>query len=209
MNVTLTDSIISSIQINDIVTDITHQSNVFLIENNLIRWHRARAMLIKASNGIIRNNIMNGSSIEDTHVKPEPFTEADYGQNITVEGNWLSDSGIFYGRIPQPAGRLRVGYGYEHGMDVKIGNLERQISFVKFRLIRNSKIYIVKYCCLVKIIQLFLNNCLDWLSFFLYIPASSASSKRIFGESGRTLETRRQLLSPDSLDALVFLRHCL
>ncbi len=63
-------------------------------------------------------------------------------------------------------GRVRVGYGYEHGMDVKIGNLERQISFVKFRFIRNSKIYIVKYCCLVKIIQLFLNNCLGWLSLY-------------------------------------------
>jgi hypothetical protein len=60
----------------------------------------------------------------------------------------------------------KVGYGYEHGMDVKIGNLERQISFVKFRFIRNSKIYIVKYCCLVKIIQLFLNNCLGWLSLY-------------------------------------------
>ncbi len=43
----------------------------------------------------------------------------------------------------------------------------------------------------------------------LSIPASSASSKRIFSENGQTIETRRQLLSPDSLDALVFLRHCL
>jgi hypothetical protein len=43
----------------------------------------------------------------------------------------------------------------------------------------------------------------------LSIPASSASSERTFSETGRTLETRRQLLSPDSLDALVFLRHCL
>ena len=35
MNVTLIGSIINSIQINDIVTDISHQSNGFLIENNL------------------------------------------------------------------------------------------------------------------------------------------------------------------------------
>jgi hypothetical protein len=97
MNVTLTGSIVNSIQINDIVTDISHQSNGFLIENNLIRWHRARGMLIKASNGIIRNNIVNGSSIGGIHIKPEPLSEADYGQNITVEGNWVSDSGFFYG----------------------------------------------------------------------------------------------------------------
>jgi hypothetical protein len=97
MNATLIGSIVNSIQINDIVTDISHQSSGFLIENNLIRWHRARGMLIKASNGTIRNNIVNGSSIGGIHIKPEPLTEADYGQNITVEGNWVSDSGFFYG----------------------------------------------------------------------------------------------------------------
>lgn len=97
MNVTLTGSIIDFIQIYDVVTDMSHQSNGYLIENNLIRWHRARGMLIKASNGIIRNNIINGSSIGGIHIKPEPFTEADYGQNVTVEGNWVSDSGFFYG----------------------------------------------------------------------------------------------------------------
>jgi hypothetical protein len=43
----------------------------------------------------------------------------------------------------------------------------------------------------------------------LSIPASSASSERSFSETGRTLETRRQLLSPDALDALIFLRHCM
>jgi hypothetical protein len=97
INVTLTGSIITSIQIDDIVTDISHQSNGFLIENNLIRWHRARGMLVKASNGTIRNNIINGSSIGGIHIKPEPLTEADYGQNVTIEGNWVSDSGFFYG----------------------------------------------------------------------------------------------------------------
>lgn len=97
LNVTLLGSIVNSIEINDIVTDISHQSNGFLIENNLIRWHRARGMLIKASNGIIRNNIVNGSSIGGIHIKPEPRTESDYAQNVTVEGNWINDSGFFYG----------------------------------------------------------------------------------------------------------------
>ena len=54
-------------------------------------------MLIKASNGTIRNNIVNGSSIGGIHIKPEPLSEADYSQNVTVEGNWVSDSGFFYG----------------------------------------------------------------------------------------------------------------
>ncbi|CAF4861469.1 unnamed protein product, partial [Rotaria socialis] len=41
----------------------------------------------------------------------------------------------------------------------------------------------------------------------LSIPASSAASERIFSETGRILEVRRQQLSPDSLDSLVFLRN--
>ncbi|CAF1020251.1 unnamed protein product [Rotaria sordida] len=41
----------------------------------------------------------------------------------------------------------------------------------------------------------------------LSIPASSATSERIFSETGRILEARRQLLSAESLDSLVFLRN--
>jgi hypothetical protein len=97
MNVTLTGTIVNSIQVNDSVADISHQGNGFLIENTLVRWHRARGMLIKASNGIIRNNMVNGSSIGGIHITPEYFYESDYSQNLTVEGNYVSDSGFFYG----------------------------------------------------------------------------------------------------------------
>jgi hypothetical protein len=67
---------------------------------------------------------------------------------MKLTGTGSRDAGT--GRVRVPGKRVQVGYGYEHGMDVKIGNLEKQISFVKFRFIRNSKIYSVKYCCLVK-----------------------------------------------------------
>ncbi|CAF1031432.1 unnamed protein product [Rotaria sordida] len=43
----------------------------------------------------------------------------------------------------------------------------------------------------------------------LSIPASSATSERIFSGTGRILETRRQLLSAESLDSLVFLLDCI
>ncbi|CAM4847299.1 unnamed protein product, partial [Rotaria magnacalcarata] len=39
----------------------------------------------------------------------------------------------------------------------------------------------------------------------LSIPVSSATSERIFSETGRILEARRQQLSAESLDSLVFL----
>ena len=41
----------------------------------------------------------------------------------------------------------------------------------------------------------------------LAIPASSATSERLFSLTGRILEARRQQLSPESLDALLFLRN--
>ncbi|CAF1458736.1 unnamed protein product [Rotaria sordida] len=41
----------------------------------------------------------------------------------------------------------------------------------------------------------------------LAIPASSAASERIFSRTGRILEARRQQLSPESLDSLLFLRN--
>ena len=36
---------------------------------------------------------------------------------------------------------------------------------------------------------------------------TSVTSERIFSETGRILEARRQLLNPESLDSLVFLRN--
>ncbi|CAF1238449.1 unnamed protein product [Adineta ricciae] len=42
----------------------------------------------------------------------------------------------------------------------------------------------------------------------LSIPASSAASERVFSETGRILEARRQQLHPESLDSLVFLLQC-
>ncbi len=41
----------------------------------------------------------------------------------------------------------------------------------------------------------------------LSIPASLTTSERVFSETGRILEARRQQLSPESLDSLVFLRN--
>ncbi|CAF1362203.1 unnamed protein product, partial [Didymodactylos carnosus] len=43
----------------------------------------------------------------------------------------------------------------------------------------------------------------------LAIPASSATAERIFSETGRILEARRQLLSPESVDSLIKLYICI
>ena len=41
----------------------------------------------------------------------------------------------------------------------------------------------------------------------LAIPASSATAERVFSETGRILEARRQQLAPETLDGPVFLRN--
>ncbi|CAF1013857.1 unnamed protein product [Rotaria sp. Silwood1] len=41
----------------------------------------------------------------------------------------------------------------------------------------------------------------------LAVPAGSAVSERIFSKTGRILEVRRQQISPESLDSLIFLRN--
>ena len=42
----------------------------------------------------------------------------------------------------------------------------------------------------------------------LCIPASSASSERVFSSAGRVLEARRNRLNPGTVDAILFLHSC-
>eukprot|EP01119_Soliformovum_irregulare_P014497 TRINITY_DN3965_c0_g2_i1.p1 TRINITY_DN3965_c0_g2~~TRINITY_DN3965_c0_g2_i1.p1 ORF type:complete len:602 (+),score=153.66 TRINITY_DN3965_c0_g2_i1:27-1832(+) len=99
VTVNASQTLLTKIRQNDIVTNIDRQNNDFLIHNNTFRWHRARAMLIKASNGMISNNIINGTSIGGIHLNPERtyFSESDYPQNVTIQNNWINNVAFFYG----------------------------------------------------------------------------------------------------------------
>ena len=69
--------------------------------------------------------------------------------------------------------------------------------------------------------QLAANNAIKWwhtnreefpcqwklATFVLCIPASEATSERVFSEPGRILEERRQRLDSASLDAILFSKH--
>lgn len=67
----------------------------FVIRGNTIRNHRARGMLIKASDGIIENNIIDGSSIAGIVVAPELifWMEAGNSWNLTIRSNIIRNSG--------------------------------------------------------------------------------------------------------------------
>jgi hypothetical protein len=62
----------------------------FKIINCTIRDHRARGMLIKADNGLIENNTIDGSTIAGIVISPETYWgEGGYSSNITIQGNTI------------------------------------------------------------------------------------------------------------------------
>jgi parallel beta-helix repeat protein len=68
----------------------------FLIENCTVFNTRARGILVKASNGIVRNNQISYTHLPGIQVRPESdvWLEGDFGQNIIIEGNELNQTAI-------------------------------------------------------------------------------------------------------------------
>lgn len=91
----------------------------FFIRDSTIANHRARGMLIKATDGIIANNSITNSSLGGMIVTPELYwREAGYARNITIVNNTidLSSSGSqSYGGIAlgavAPNGQLALSPG--------------------------------------------------------------------------------------------------
>lgn len=63
---------------------------------------RSRGMLLKADNGIVRDNVVEGCGESGISVGPEYWSgEGDYSQNVLVEGNTVRGCGL--GRHDQAA----------------------------------------------------------------------------------------------------------
>jgi hypothetical protein len=62
--------------------------------DNTIRNHRARGMLLKADNGLVQNNTIDGSSIAGIVISPETWWgEAGYSHNVRILGNTVRNTG--------------------------------------------------------------------------------------------------------------------
>lgn len=63
----------------------------FHLADNMIRHHRARGILLKASQGIIEGNSIEGSSMGGIVLCPEMrfWMEADYSHDVVIRGNTL------------------------------------------------------------------------------------------------------------------------
>lgn len=67
----------------------------FVVRNNRIENHRARGILVKASNGLIENNVIDGSSMAGIVLCPEPdyWLEADFSKDVVIRANTVRNTG--------------------------------------------------------------------------------------------------------------------
>jgi hypothetical protein len=108
----------------------------FALINNTIRNHRARGMLVKASNGLIRGNHIENSTLGGIVITPELYWgEGDFVSNVTVENNTVRSvcigkqcyGGLALGAM-DPSKAFAGGPPYGHS-DIRIvGNRFENIS---------------------------------------------------------------------------------
>ena len=94
----------------------------YILRNNTIQNHRARGMLLKAHNGLVEGNTIDGSSTSGIVVSPELWwNEACYSRNVIIRNNTvrnLPDNPRSYGAILVAAVANQYvpvpGYGHQH-----------------------------------------------------------------------------------------------
>lgn len=65
----------------------------FVVRGNTIRNHRARGILVKAPEGVIEGNTIEGSSMSGIVLSPEVemWMEADFSHDVMIRGNTVRD----------------------------------------------------------------------------------------------------------------------
>ncbi|HEY2012827.1 MAG TPA: right-handed parallel beta-helix repeat-containing protein, partial [Bryobacteraceae bacterium] len=68
----------------------------FVLRNNTIRNHRGRGMNLKADNGTVENNLIDGSTMVGIRAGPEfGWAESGYPQNLVLRNNTVSNVGYW------------------------------------------------------------------------------------------------------------------
>ncbi|MEX0986620.1 MAG: hypothetical protein WD052_04010 [Bacteroidales bacterium] len=85
----------------------------YIIRNNIIRNHRARGMLLKAENGLVEDNIIEGSTIGGIILSPEIWwNEAGFSRNIIIRNNIIRHTGYStVGSSDHQSGALTISGG--------------------------------------------------------------------------------------------------
>jgi hypothetical protein len=100
----------------------------FVIRNCTVRNNRARGMLIKASDGLIENCTVDGSSMGGIVLSPEmgTWSESDYSRNVVIRHNTIRHVD-YAARGAAQVGALTVA-AYEHQQFVPLPGGHRNIT---------------------------------------------------------------------------------
>ena len=95
---------------NGFVGNLNRIGSGYVLRGNTILDHRARGILLKARDGLVENNRIDGSSIAGIVLGPELWWgEADYSRDVTIRGNTIARCGYANtGNWNRQAGALTV-----------------------------------------------------------------------------------------------------
>ena len=78
----------------DVISNLNQTGDGYVLRNNTITDHRARGLLLKARDGLVENNLVDGSSIAGLVMGPELWWgEGNYAHNVTIRGNTFAHCG--------------------------------------------------------------------------------------------------------------------
>ena len=80
------------VEAGDLVSSLSKSGSGFIVRNNIVGFTRARGILIKASNGVISGNSVEGCELGGIIVAPELYwMEAGFSENLKIWNNKIKD----------------------------------------------------------------------------------------------------------------------
>jgi hypothetical protein len=104
--------------------------NGFVIRDCVIQKNRSRGILIKASDGLIENCVIDGACMGGIVLCPEMsyWAEADYSRRVLIRHNIIRRSGLFKQQGGWEAGALTITeWQHDHFMPAEGGHKDIQI----------------------------------------------------------------------------------
>ncbi len=95
----------------DRISDTNANGSGFIVRRCVIQQNRARSMIIKADNGVIEDNIIDGSSMGGIEVTPEFWwDESGCSSHLLITGNTIEHVGYATANVPglNEAGALSI-----------------------------------------------------------------------------------------------------